>query len=99
MGSNCLLTPFVIGYKWLTSNFHGSVCEICRERAETNHHGLGIGIFPKDDLPLDHPNGMCTFEAVMQKSLNEVGDKIAEWYNSPVGTYPDIDEYVKQFIS
>lgn len=91
--------PFVIGYKWLTSNFHGRVCEICKERAETNHHGLGIGIFPKDDLPLDHPNGMCTFEAVMKESLNEVGDKIAEWYNSPIGTYPDIDEYVKQFIS
>jgi SPP1 gp7 family putative phage head morphogenesis protein len=32
------------------------VCPICEDR-----NGK---IFPKDDVPLDHPNGMCVYEAV-----------------------------------
>lgn len=90
--------PFVIGYRWLTSNFHGRVCEICRERAETDQYGLGEGVFPKDALPLDHPNGMCTFEAVIPDSMSDIAKKIGMWYNSPVGTYPDIDRYALDFI-
>ena len=68
--------PFVVGYRWLTSNFHGRVCEICRERAETDQFGLGVGVFPKDQLPLDHPNGMCTFEAVIPDSMTDIARKI-----------------------
>lgn len=90
--------PFVIGYRWLNSNFHGRVCDICRARAETDQFGLGIGVFPKDQLPLDHPNGMCTFEAVIPNSMNEIAKRIGEWYNNPVGTFPDIDKYAKDFI-
>lgn len=90
--------PFVIGYKWLTSNFHGRVCEICRERAETDQYNLGIGVFPKDELPLDHPNGMCTFEAVMQDDMMAISERIGKWYQSPTGTYPDIDNYVLDFM-
>lgn len=90
--------PFVIGYRWLTSNFHGRVCDICRERAETDQYGLGEGVFPKDALPLDHPNGMCTFEAVMPDDMKTIAQKIGMWYNSPVGTYPDIDRYVLDFV-
>lgn len=90
--------PFIIGYRWLTSNFHGRVCEICRDRAETDKYGLGIGVFPKNELPLDHPNGMCTFEAVMEGSAKTIGEKIADWYNSPVGTYPEIDRYALEFL-
>lgn len=91
--------PFVVGYRWLTSNFHGRVCDICRNRAETDQYGLGIGVFPKDQLPLDHPNGMCTFEAVMSGSMEEIARKIGEWYQAPVGTFPDIDRYALDFVA
>lgn len=90
--------PFVIGYRWLTSNFHGRVCEICRDRAETDKFGLGIGVFPKDQLPLDHPNGMCTFEAVIPYNMNEIAKRIGEWYKMPIGTFPDIDRYALDFV-
>lgn len=90
--------PFVVGYRWLTSNFHGRVCKVCRDRATQNRYGLGVGVFPKDQLPLDHPNGMCTFEAVMSDSMLSISDKIARWYNSPSGTYPDIDRYALDFV-
>lgn len=90
--------PFVIGYRWLTSNFHSRVCEICTDRATKDSYGLGVGVFPKDELPLDHPNGMCTFEAVIPDSMSDIAKKIADWYNSPTGTYPDIDRYAQDFV-
>lgn len=91
--------PFVVGYRWLTSNFHGRVCEICRARAETDQFGLGVGVFPKDQLPLDHPNGMCTFEAVIPDSMTDIARKIGQWYQAPTGTYPDIDRYALDFVA
>lgn len=90
--------PFVKGYRWITSNFHGRVCGVCRDRAETDQFGLGVGVFPKDQLPLDHPNGMCVFEAVIPDSMSEIAKKIGLWYQSPVGTFPDIDRYAFDFL-
>lgn len=90
--------PFVVGYRWLTSNFHGRVCEICRDRSETDQFGLGVGVFPKDQLPLDHPNGMCTFEAVIPEDMDTIADRIGRWYQSPIGTYTDLDNYALDFM-
>ena len=90
--------PFVTAYKWITSNFHGRVCEICRERAETDQYGLGEGVFPKDQLPLDHPNGMCTFEAVIPDSMVDIANRIGRWYESPLGTDPELDRYAQEFL-
>lgn len=70
--------PFIEAYKWLTSN-SDRVCPICIERSETDQYGLGVGVYPKDELPLDHPNGMCTFEIVTTGSLEQIGSKIHDW--------------------
>lgn len=76
--------PFVTKYKWLGSNSH-RICPICAERDGK--------LFEKDELPLDHPNGMCTFVAVMDGSMVDMADRIADWYD---GKYdPELDEYVK----
>lgn len=83
--------PFVTGYRWIASNFHGRVCPICLDRDGR--------IFPKDELPLDHPNGMCTFEAVIDKSMSEIAKQIGEWYQSPVGTFPEIDRFAMDFVA
>lgn len=91
--------PFVTGYRWLTSNFHGRICPLCIERATSDNYGMGAGIFPKDELPLDHPNGMCTFEAVIPDSLTEIARKIGEWYKAPIGTFPEIDRYAQDFMA
>lgn len=62
--------PFVTKYKWLGSNSH-RICPICAERDGK--------LFEKDELPLDHPNGMCTFVAVMEDSTVDMADRIADW--------------------
>lgn len=41
---------------------------------------------------------MCTFEAVIPDSMSTISDKIGKWYQSPSGTYPDIDNYVLDFM-
>lgn len=82
--------PFVTKYRWLTSNFHGRVCPICLERSGK--------LFNKNELPLDHPNGMCTFEAVIPYTMDEIAEKIGKWYQAPIGTYPEIDKYATDFL-
>lgn len=72
--------PFIEAYKWLISN-SDRVCPVCIGRAEDDSYGLGAGIYPKDQLPLDHPNGMCTFSIVMPDSYEQIADKLADWYN------------------
>lgn len=74
--------PFVTKYKWESSN-SGRVCELCEERDGK--------LFDKDDLPLDHPNGMCTFTAVIEESMDQIADRLADWAN---GAYdPELDEW------
>lgn len=81
--------PFVEYYIWHTSNFHGRVCDICKARDGE--------IFKKDELPLDHPNGMCIFEAYSPYSMKQIAQRIGAWYDSPYGTFPDIDLFAKDF--
>lgn len=65
------MNPFVEGIEWWSALLHGRTCELCRER-----HGQ---IFPKDDVPLDHPNGLCTMIPYIPKSLDEVATELREW--------------------
>ncbi len=88
--------PFIEAYQWITSG--GSrVCALCMDRESVDHYGLGPGIYPKDKLPLDHPNGMCTFDVVITMSNDEIADAVADWYLG-VGDKSmnkKIDKYVK----
>ena len=71
--------PFIDAYRWVTSG-GDRVCPLCVERATADDYGLGEGIYPKDQLPLDHPNGMCTFEVVISMSEEEIDNAITDWY-------------------
>lgn len=61
--------PFVHGYKWRSAHT-SRTCEICNERDGK--------VYSADDLPLDHPNGLCTFLVEMD-SLENVADRLADW--------------------
>lgn len=73
--------PFVTAYRWLASN--SRPCPICLDRDGR--------LFQKDDLPLDHPNGMCTFEAVIEESDDEITDRILRWRDG--GSDSALDAY------
>lgn len=65
--------PFIEAYRWLASGIEGRMCAICEDRDGKT--------FAKDELPLDHPNGMCTFEIVMEKNYEQIGKSLADWIN------------------
>ena len=76
--------PFVTKYKWEASN-SDRVCELCQERDGK--------LFDKDDLPLDHPNGMCTYTAVIPDSMDQVADRLADWANGAED--PELEAWAK----
>ena len=79
--------PFVTKYKWISSN-SARVCELCASRD-------GV-LFDKNDLPLDHPNGMCTFVAVIPDSMVDIADRITDWAQG--SSDPELDKY-SRFLS
>lgn len=76
--------PFVLRYQWLANG--SRPCPLCQSRNGEE--------FAKDNLPMDHPNGQCTMVPVIDSNM---GDKLADWFNSPDGTYPEIDSFAKSF--
>lgn len=63
--------PMSEGIMWLSA-FSERTCEICIERDGQ--------IFQPHDIPLDHPNGMCTYEIVLP-SMDDIADRLADWVN------------------
>ena len=77
--------PFVEGYEWHSAMIHGRTCQQCQDRDGT--------FYKKGEVPMDHPQGLCTILPVVKQSLVEIASQIADWTESPAGTYPDIDRY------
>ena len=76
--------PFITEYIWRASG--SRVCDLCKARD-------GIH-YKKTELPMDHPNGMCTMEPAV---ADDMVDQLADWFNSPDGTYPEIDKFASNF--
>lgn len=86
--------PFCIGIRWYSEGIHGKNCEECIERSETDQYGLGEGVFPVDELPLDHPNGLCWFEPVYADEMNETIKDFEEGEDDP-----DLEEYIENGLN
>jgi hypothetical protein len=89
--------PFFTYYKWLTSGTD-RVCEICHMR-ETEGHGVIVngvempGYYNKDELPLDHPNGMCTFVIETEYDYSSANDRLAKWVYG--ADDPELDKFAQ----
>lgn len=75
--------PFVTKYQWDASN-SSRVCELCASRDGQ--------FFDKNELPMDHPNGMCTYIAVIEESMTAIADRIADWALGEAQD-PALDQY------
>lgn len=69
---SCSKNPYVEGIKWITSNSHRT-CELCKSRNGT--------IYKVNEVPLDHPNGLCTTVPEIPMTLDEIGTELREWIN------------------
>lgn len=68
---SCEKNPYVEGIRWISANSHGRTCELCRERDNQ--------IFKINEVPLDHPNGLCTTVPEIPMSLEEIGTELRAW--------------------
>ena len=75
--------PYITGLKWLASN-SDRVCEICQERDGK--------IYSLKDVPLDHPNGMCTQIVVLDRSLNDIAKDLSDKASKPLDN-PEIEAW------
>lgn len=73
--------PLITSYKWISNG--SRVCEICKERDGR--------IYEKDKLPMDHPNGMCVMQPVVNKNAKK---EIADWIKG--GENKGLDKFAKK---
>ena len=82
--SSTKYNPFVKGYRWRSAH-SDRTCELCNDRDGQ--------LYSANDLPLDHPNGMCTFIVELSGSLTDIADRLGDWVNG--ADDPALDEWAK----
>lgn len=89
---SCKANPFVDKIEWHTSNSHRGPCEVCRSREGKKYN--------PDELPLDHPNGICYFTPVIDKTLDEIGSELHDWLHGGSNSKLDnwFNDYGKEFL-
>lgn len=73
--------PLVQKIKWHSTG--SRACPICMER-----NGR---LYDKNEVPMDHPNGMCILEPVYDKDTNK---RLADWVNGK--SDPALDKYAQK---
>ena len=87
---------FNIGIKWELSPDHfdrmpdGDECDVY---AENDMYGLGIGIFPVDEVPFQHINCLCSLYPVML-DYNIIAERIENWINGASDN--ELEDWIKQ---
>ena len=64
--------PLITHIEWRSALIHGRTCQQCRDR-----HGNRYLI---DEVPYDHPMGLCVMIPVVDKSLDEIARELKEKY-------------------
>ena len=87
---------FNIGIKWELSPDHwdrmpdGDECDVY---AENDMYGLGIGIFPVDEVPFQHINCLCSLYPIML-DYNIMAERIENWINGASDN--ELEDWIKQ---
>lgn len=79
------VNPYLNKAIWHSVHAIGRTCDICKERDGQ--------VYTLAKLPFDHPNGLCWHEPILDKSLDEIGNELADWVKG--GKNSRLDEYWK----
>ena len=88
---SCKKNPYVEHIRWLSSN-SSRTCELCNSRNNQ--------LYKINDVPLDHPNGLCTTIPQIEKRLDEIGEELKSWVDGEANAKLDkwFKKYGKEFI-
>ena len=81
------MNPFVEGIEWQSAMIHGRTCQLCIDRDGQ--------IFPKDNVPLDHPQGLCTMLPYISQSLDQVADELRYWLDGD--NNPKLEKWYNEY--
>lgn len=70
---SCKKNPFIKKVRWHSVFAPGRTCPLCKER-DGREYSL-------KDCPMDHPNGMCYQEPILNDSLEDIGTRLNKWVN------------------
>lgn len=93
---NCKDNIFCIGVLWELSPDHYERVpngDECDDYADSDMYGLGIGIFPIDEVPMQHYGCLCNLSEV-DIGMDEIGDRIDAWIDGDDDS--DIDEWIEE---
>ena len=88
---SCKKNPYVEKIRWLSSN-SSRTCELCNSRNNQ--------LFSVNDVPLDHPNGLCTTIPEIIMNYEEIGKELKAWVNGEANDKLDkwFKKHGKEFI-
>jgi hypothetical protein len=98
--STCEDNPFTQTMHWRlsASHFERQVArhgeDICDRYAHQDDYKLGQGNFPIGNVPVPHPQCMCTQYPYMPDSFEDMGNRIGDWVKGKED--PDLDEWAKK---
>lgn len=75
--------PFINKWVWRANG--PRACPICQEMNGTVYNKA-------EDIPMDHPNGMCTIDV---QSSDTMVEDLRNWLYADDGEYPEIDEFAE----
>ncbi len=85
---SCEKNPYVTKVMW-HSVLSSRTCELCSDRdGET---------YTLDECPVDHPNGMCYQEPLLDKSIEDIGSDLGDWVNGDSGSNPMLDDWYAKY--
>jgi hypothetical protein len=91
--------PFIEGIKWNLSQSHYSRMhgrtDSCDDYATQNSYGLGEGVFPIEEVPFDHPNGLCYQTSYISKPISQCSDELKAWVNGADNA--ELDNWYKEY--
>lgn len=88
---SCEKNPYVTGIRWVSAGIHGRTCPVCSDRDGQ--------LFKVNEVPLDHPNGLCTTIPEIPMSFDEIGTELRYWIDGELNSKLDswFSEYGDEF--
>lgn len=78
------VNPFAKKVQWHSVHAQGRTCQTCIE--------MDGNIYDINEVPFDHPNGLCYQTVYFEQSLEEMADRLAGWVNDP-SSDPELEEW------
>ncbi|MBV4417311.1 hypothetical protein [Clostridium tyrobutyricum] len=87
MIKSCEKNPFIEKVRWHSVFAPGRTCPLCKERDGKE--------YLLKDCPMDHPNGLCYQEPLLDDSLENIGSRLNSWAKG--GNDPALDDWYDKY--